>query len=214
MVKLAEPYEAALAEKLKVAGYDRAARGRYARSENAIVWHGLHVSFYRKGGMLNVQPTLGIFCPKASKIVKKGLDEINPEYPHPREKLGDPFINYFLYDRARILSGADRLPYSYDVGAVDQVDGAVGMIWKDFSKVADRIFNCTSTMRELRDRIVTESPLGTGTGRAMDAMALTYLIDETMAAADVDRLAKLHPCPMTTKFGDYMKKKIKVARSS
>lgn len=208
MKKLAYLYDSALAEKLKVAGYEHVARGLYARSENGVVWRGLSVSFQQKQPLLSAFPTLAIFCPSASKIVDEGLGQIygNEASDAGSKKLGRPLIIHLLYDRVHILCGEDRLPSSYDIVAADQVENVAKMMCEDFSKVVKEVFD-VATMHQLRDRIVAK-PVEVGTGAAMYAMALTYLIDQKVTAAEIDRLANIRPSPMTTEFANFMKKKI------
>jgi hypothetical protein len=120
-------------------------------------------------------------------------------------KLGHPFVTQLLYDRIRTRTGEGRSSVSYDIIDASLTGDAAKLVGEDFTKVAGDFFDCASSVVELRDEVVTHP---SGTGAAMYAMALTYLIDQEITATDIDRLANIRPSPMTTKFASFMKKKI------
>src|SRR5689334_20705235 len=141
MTKLADQYDYALEELFRASGYGRSQRGIFMQSDQGIVWRGLWVTFGRKGETLVVQPNLGVFCPAASKLARKGLNQIYSEGPRSRPlKLGWPLVTHPLYDCVRRQYAEDRMPDSYDVESVVEIDPAVQRIHEDFLKTASKFF--------------------------------------------------------------------------
>ena len=200
MTTLAEPYERALAELLLAGGYGRSERGRYVQSDYGVVWRGLWVTFYRKGARLIVQPNLGVFCPSASKLAREGLNQ-RTRAP----KLGSPLITHPLYDCVRRQYAEDRMPYSYDVESVVEIDPAAQLVSDDFLKVANKVFGHISTIENLRDHIIAH-PRGTAAG--IYAMVLSYLLDKKISEKQIDEFCHLSPNPMTKKFAEHFKIKV------
>jgi hypothetical protein len=209
MTTLAEPYERALAELLLASGYGRSGRGRYLQSDHGVVWRGLWVTFYRKGARLVVQPNLSVFCPSAWKLAQEGLRQLYADVGRQRApRHGGPLATQPLYDCVRRQYAEDRMPYSYDVESVVEIDPAVQLIHEDFLKVADKFFGHISSMEDLRDHIVAH-PFGTAAG--IYAMVLSYLLDTEISEKQIDGFCRLSPNPMTKKFAEHFKIKIAAA---
>jgi hypothetical protein len=200
MKRLIQLYDNVLADRLKEAGYDACGRGLYARSKDTLVWCGLWTIFTPVAGSVNVQPMLGIFCPRASTVVAECLESSEKE-----TALGIPFVISPLYDCIRRIKSSDRLPHSYSVEAVSEIEVAANLVVEDFLAVADVFFDGICSIRDLRDRVVDRP---SGTGAAIHAMALTYLIEPRMNADEINRLAALNPSPMTLRFAMVLKNRI------
>ena len=208
MTKLAGTYENALARMFDSEGYARVTRGLYVRPRKAEVQHGACVTFYRKGARLIVQPFLEIFCPRASKLVDEGLNNVSRS-ALVSKRLGHPFIAHPLYDLVRTVSKSDRHTFSYDVCDLSEIEDTAHLVLEDFRQVNSDFFQSTLSMRDLHDQILAR-PWGTGAG--MYAMALTYLIDENVTPGRFDEIAmRIAPSPMTKGFATFMKNKL-VAR--
>ena len=212
MRKLVYLFDVALGQKLKADGYEHTARGLFSQSKNRVIWHALNVSFVERKSTLYTQPSLQIFCPDAYKIVDEGLHRerifADPSYV---KALGYPFITRVLYERVRSVCREDRLPFQYSIEDSVEIDVTTNLICEDFRKVAHNVFGGISTMRQLRDHIVRDRT-GAGTGAALYAMSLTYLLEDDVTDATIDQLATLWPCQMTDEFADFLKKKIAVTR--
>src|SRR5262249_16317132 len=122
-----------------------------------------------------------------------------------RSKLKGPVITALLYDRVYRVLGQDRQPYSYSIGMVDQIASASKLMHEDFASVADGFFGQITSMRALRDFVLTHH---TTTRRAIDAMVLSHLIGEELDRDKIDQYAQLWPCPMTDKFAKFFAMKL------
>lgn len=209
MAKLADEYDSALEGLFRAGGYGRSQRGSYVQSVDGLVWRGLSVSFYVKKKVLTVQPNVQVFCPSASKLAREGLEQIYRDVARSRaRKLGWPLVTHPLYDCVRRQYGEDRMPWSYDIESVVEIDPAVHLIYDDFLKVANKFFGYISSLQYLRDHIVAH-PSGTAAG--IYAMVLTYLLDKKVTDEQIDGFCRLSPNPMTKKFAEQFKAKIAVA---
>lgn len=202
MTKLAEIFDKTLAERFLSSGYDRLAQGVYVQSKDNTVWRGLWVVFSPVASRLSALPNLGVFCPEVSRLVEGGLKQTGRD---TISKLGAAIVTHPLYDCVRVLCGEDRIPFSYDVETVYQIDDAAKLIYEDFCKVADKFFGHISSTRDLRDHVVSH-PSGPGAG--VFAMALSYLLNKKISFDEIDSLARISPSPMTRKFSMYLKNKI------
>jgi hypothetical protein len=96
------------------------------------------------------------------------------------------------------------LPSSYDSDDEAHVCARANLIVDDYRMAEMHYFTGSLSVRDLLNRI-TEKPQDCGTGASISAMALAYLLDPNLAGAEIDVLAKLWPCEMTSKFVNYMK---------
>ena len=201
----ADQYDRALAKLFGADGHERLGRATYVRLEGDGVWRGLVTTFHVRHPRLCVQPILAIFCPKAAKIVRRGLVEIyGPTAQTRASRLGDLIEAQPLYDSASKIAGTDRTPYSYDVKITDEVDKSAKLAHEDYRRVERRFFGDLSSLANLRDRIVQHPA---GTGAALYAIAVSYLLNPRLSAKEVDALATLVTNEMTRDFSAYFKGK-------
>jgi hypothetical protein len=97
------------------------------------------------------------------------------------------------------------MPHSYSIEDSSEIENAAKLVVEDFLAVADAFFDSIWSLRDLRARVV-ERP--SGTGAAIHAMALTYLIEPNMDADEINRLAALNPSPMTLRFAMILRNKL------
>jgi hypothetical protein len=195
-----------LTEALGNLGLARFARGVYAQSGDEVIWRGLWVTFNVRNGILITQPSIGVFCPTAEKLVSDGLREL-----HGRQvgrsyfgKLGGPILTRPLESLVRSITGEDRMPPAYHAATVEQIGEVTALMRDDFTRVGRPFLDSIDSMSKLRDQLMTDG----ATGARMYAIAVTYLMDEHVTPAEIDKVLGPQPNAMSREFAEYFKRKL------
>jgi hypothetical protein len=192
-------------EAFRAVGLVRFSRGVYAQSSDDVIWRGIWVTFNIRKGTLITQPSAGVFCPAAEKLVSDGLRELHGGHAGRSYfgKLGGPVLTCLLYDLVRSLTGEDRMPFSYDVANIKQIGEVAALMRDDFARAGRRFLDPVDSLPKLRDQLMADS----AAGARMHAIAVTYLLKRRITSGEIDTVLGPQANAMSREFAEYFRKK-------
>jgi hypothetical protein len=201
--ELRDAYLSSLNAAFASSGVPRVAKAIFAETTDDVIWRGIYISSHGKWGILQSQPSLGVFCPSAERIVSDCLFHLSPNYKRTPffGKLGLPVLSHPLYDLVFREYDKDRRPYSYDVSAPDQIEGKAKLVRDDFLQARDMLLDPGASLEQLENRLLHDwAP-----GARMYAIAVGYLRNPHIRVDEINRLLGSAPNAMCQEFADYFK---------
>ncbi len=186
-------------------GLARFSRGVYAQSSDDVIWRGIWVTFNIRKGTLITQPSAGVFCPVAEKLVSDGLGKLDDSQTGRSYfgKLGGPVLTRPLYSLVRSIAGEDRMPTAYHVATVEQIDEVATLIRDDFVRAGRYFLDPVDSLPKLRDQLVADS----AAGARMYAIAVTYLLKKRITSDEIDTVLGPQANAMSREFAEYFRNK-------
>lgn len=180
------------------------------QSNDDVIWRGVWATFNTRAGTLLTQPSLGVFCPAAEKLVADGLKALHGTETgrsHFR-KLGWPVLTRLLYSVVRNIIGEDRVPSSYRAVDLRQIDEVTALIRDDFVRAGRRFLDPIDALPKLKDQLAKDS----ATGARMYAISVTYLMNKHITSDEIEEVLGPQPNAISQEFAKYFRTKF--ARTS
>lgn len=196
MIRLDVTYERELATRISDACLRRLTPGLYVSAIDGVIWKGFAVSLISRSGELWVAPALGIYCPKAYKIMKMVFREMGNrgfETGAMSQRMGVPFIIEPLH----VL--ADRSSLSYNIRTHVEIHDSVSMLYKDFCLVQANFFGTVENIDGLISRTI-RCQSGNNPSAGINAMALSLAADGNISVEQLRSYEDLYQSPITSRF--------------